>query len=200
MARARCRALLTDDHRRLQQVGHLAGLPAQHLPQDEHGPLAGRQVLQGGDEGEADRVARRRQLGRVGLGTERLGVGQRADPRGLGEPGRERRVGGGRRAEVHRPGPPLGAAEHVEAHVRGDAVEPRPQGRAALEAVEGPPGPHHRLLHRVLGLEAGPEHPVAVGGQLPAVGLEVVLGQRVAPPIAAGFGDRVGRCGHLGAA
>ena len=33
---------------------------------------------------------------------------------------------------------------------------------------------HHRLLHRVLGLEPGAEHAVAVRGQLPPVALEVV--------------------------
>ena len=83
------------------------------------------------------------------------------------------RLGRGRRPEVHRPGPALAAAEHVEAHVGGDAVQPRPQRRAALEAVDALPGPHHRLLHGVLGLEARAEHPVAVAGQLPAVGLEL---------------------------
>ena len=42
---------------RVEQLGDLAGLPAQHLAQDQHRPLAGRQVLERGHEGQADRVA-----------------------------------------------------------------------------------------------------------------------------------------------
>ena len=92
-----------------------------------------------------------------------------------GSGGAERRVCGRRRAaEVHRPGPALRAVEHVEADVGGDAVQPRAQRGAALEPVEAPPGPHHRLLHGVLGLERRAEHPVAVAGELGAVRLQAV--------------------------
>ena len=77
------------------------------------------------------------------------------------------------RPEVHRPRAPLAAAQHVEADVRRDPVEPRPQRRAPLEPVVRAPGAHHRLLHRVLGLERRREHAVAVRGQLLAVLLEL---------------------------
>jgi hypothetical protein len=38
-------------HRGLQQRGDLGGAPAQHLPQDQHGALAGGELLQGHHEG-----------------------------------------------------------------------------------------------------------------------------------------------------
>src|SRR5206468_922849 len=78
--------------------------------------------------------------------------------------------------EIHRPGAALAGIQHVEADVRGDPVEPGAEGRAALEAVQAPPGAQQRLLHGVLGLKRGAEHPVAVGGELRAVLLELLLG------------------------
>ena len=81
------------------------------------------------------------------------------------------------RAHLHGPGPALDVALHVDAHVGGDAVQPRPHARATLEGVRIAPGPQHRLLDGVLGLEARAEHPVAVPGQLPPEGLQVGLGQ-----------------------
>ena len=71
--------------------------------------------------------------------------------------------------------PALLPAEHVEADVRHDAVKPRAQRRAALEAVVSPPRAQHRLLHGVLGLERRPEHAVGVRGQLTSVSLEIEL-------------------------
>ena len=68
--------------------------------------------------------------------------------------------------------------EHVEADVRRDPVEPRPERRPALEAVDPPPGPHERVLDGVLGIERRAEHPVAVPGQLRAVLLELAGEQR----------------------
>ena len=73
---------------------------------------------------------------------------------------------GGRRAggpEVHRASAALALGEHVQAHVGGDAVQPRAQRRAALEPVAWLPGAQQRLLDGVLGLERRAEHPVAVG-------------------------------------
>ena len=40
------------DRCRAEQIGDLRGLPAQHVAQDQHGALPGRQVLQGGDQGD----------------------------------------------------------------------------------------------------------------------------------------------------
>jgi hypothetical protein len=161
-------------HAGAEQLGHLAGLPAQDLPQDEHRPLAGGQVLEGGDEGQADALARRRHLGRIAVLGHDAGVGDGRDPRLLGPGGPGEGTGAARRAEVHGQGPALAASEHVEADVGGDAVDPRAHGRPALEALDPPPGPHHGLLHRVVSLEARPQHAVAVAGQLPAVVLQVL--------------------------
>ena len=69
--------------------------------------------------------------------------------------------------------------EHVEAHIGGDAVEPGTGAGAPLEAVAGPPGTHHGLLDGVVGVEPGPEHAVAVGGQLPPECLQVVRSEEV---------------------
>src|SRR6266566_770250 len=85
------------------------------------------------------------------------------------------------RPELHRPGPPLAAAEHVHAYVGGDSVQPRAHGCPAFETVGRTPRPEHRVLYGVFGLVAGAEHPVAVPGQLAAVCLEFVwldTGQR----------------------
>ena len=68
--------------------------------------------------------------------------------------------------------PSLAPAQHVEAHVRCDPVEPGAQRRAPLEAVVALPGADEGVLHRILGLERRAEHPVAVRGQLGAVGFE----------------------------
>ena len=52
---------------RVEQLGGLGGAPAQHLAQDEHRALAGGQVLQRGDERQAQRLLRLRELGRVAV-------------------------------------------------------------------------------------------------------------------------------------
>src|SRR6516162_9185451 len=67
---------------------------------------------------------------------------------------------------LHRPGSALDAALHVDAHVGGDAVQPRPDAGPALKGVGVAPGPDHRLLDGVLGLKSRTEHAVAVSGQL----------------------------------
>src|SRR6266496_1018891 len=118
-------------------------------------------------------LARDDQVGRVALVRQGAPVGDRRHPGVLGEWGRQRRVGGVRRAKIHRPGPALLAALHVEADVRGDAIKPGAQRRAAFEAADTLPGADHRLLHGVLGLEARAEHPIGVRRELPAVLLEV---------------------------
>src|SRR5581483_4358644 len=72
-------------------------------------------------------------------------------------------------------GAPLAPLEEVETDVRGDAVQPRAERRAPLEALVAAPGADERLLHRILGLEGRAEHPVAVAGQLGAMALELEL-------------------------
>ena len=160
-------------HAGAEQFGHLRGLPPQHLAQDQGGPLARRQVLQGGDERQADGLAFLRQLGGVGFEREDSVVGDGGDPGALRQECLERRIDrGARRAELHRPGPALAGPEHVQAHVGGDAVQPRTGARAPLETIAGLPRPHQRFLDGVLGVEPGPEHPVAISGELPPVSIE----------------------------
>ncbi len=65
---------------RLEQLGHLVGVPAQHLAQDEHRSLPRREVLERGDEREADRLAGGRQLGRIAVARHHTRVGDRLDP------------------------------------------------------------------------------------------------------------------------
>jgi hypothetical protein len=55
--------------------------------------------------------------------------------------------------------------EGVEADVGGDAVEPRLQRGLLPEAIDALPRTQHCLLHRVLGVDDGAEHPVAVAGE-----------------------------------
>ena len=83
-----------------------------------------------------------------------------------------------RRAEVHRPRAALAPLEQVEADVRRDPVQPRAHRGATLEAVAAAPRAKQGLLHGVLGLERRGEHPVAVGGQLAPVGLQLLERRR----------------------
>lgn len=159
-----------------QQLGDLARRPAEHFPEDQHRPLPGCQPLQRGDERQADRLPGDGGLRRVRRGRQHPLVRYGSDPGRLGQAGADRGVHARRGGEIHRPGPALTALEQVEAHIRGDPVEPGPQGRPPLEPVVAPPGPHHRLLDGVLGLERRAQHPVAVAGQLGAVGLQPVHG------------------------
>ena len=146
----------------LERLGDLGGRPAQDVAQDEHGALAGRQVLEGGDEREPDRVA---------LGDDDGGVGHRLEPGDLGV--RVERVAGlgvgGAEAGRERAARP--ALEVGQADVGRDPVEPGADRRAALEVGRGLPGAQERLLHEVLGLVEGAAHPVAVREQLALVAL-----------------------------
>jgi hypothetical protein len=179
----------------VEQLGDLRGLPTQHLAQDQHGPLPRREVLEGGDEGELDALADRGQLGWVAVLGDDAGIGDGLHPRLFGPGEALEGVGGVGRTEVHRLGPPLAATKLVEAHVGGDAVQPRAQRRAALEGVETLPGPDHGLLHGVVGLERRAEHPVAVARELPPVDLEVVRPE-VGGGGAGGRGGSGGAAGH----
>ena len=89
-----------------------------------------------------------------------------------------------RRREIHRARPALLATQHVETDVGDDAVQPRAQGGPALEGVEALPRAQERLLHRVLRLEGGSQHPVRVRGELGPVSLQLefeLVGSGVPP-------------------
>ncbi len=66
---------------RLQELGHLARLPAQDLTEDEDGALARREPLERRDESEADRVSLDGGLGRIGDRLDPGDLGQRAQVR-----------------------------------------------------------------------------------------------------------------------
>ena len=163
VARARCSALLTEAT--LVSSSSAASL-ACHFSTSQRMSAArcfGGRCCERGDEREAQGVALLRELVRRR---------ERGDPghlRQLGEVLEQRLL---RRPEIHRPRPALAPGERVVADVRRDPVQPRLERRAALEPVERAPRAHHRLLHRVLGVERRAEHAVAVAGQLAAVLLE----------------------------
>src|SRR5262249_56700333 len=56
----------------------------------------------------------------------------------------------------------LSAREHVEAHVRGDPVEPPAKRTASVETFEATPGAEVGFLHCVVSLMKRGEHAIAV--------------------------------------
>ena len=160
--------------RRLERLGDLLRREAEHLAQDQHGALGGRQVLERGDEGQLHALAALVAGGRSGEAVldaqdlVRIGL----DPHRLDERLAGPDVGIGGRAVVdreHALGPPR---DLIEAGVGRDRVEPRAQRAAALELRETAPGAKQRVLERVLGVVDRSQHPVAVGVQLATVGLD----------------------------
>ena len=151
---------------------------AQDVPQQQGRALARREVLEGGDEGEAHGLALRGHVTRV-AGDDQAGVRHRLDEALRRQRGPEVAAGDGRGSEVDAQGPTARAAEQVQAHRRRDPEDPRTQrapGRVVpLEvAVRADDG----LLHRVLGVRRGAEHAVAVRPQRDAQHLEVVDARR----------------------
>ena len=124
-------------HAGAEEAGHLRCLPAQHLAEDEDRALPCGQVLQRGDEREAHGVPGHRDLGRVAVFGQDPRVRDRRDPQVLGQHLADvrgiRRRG---RPHFHRAGAALAAPEHVQAHVGGDAVQPRAHARPAFERPE----------------------------------------------------------------
>jgi hypothetical protein len=154
-----------------ERLGHLGRAEAEHVAQHEHDPLARREPLEAGDEREPDRLARlvaRIRLARAVDDALEQSVGVGLEPERLAATGGLRRPRSlvGRRRQLGRPPPPI--AQRVEAAVGGDPVQPGPQRRAALEAVEPAPGSQQRLLHEVLRVVDGTHDPVAVRLQLAA--------------------------------
>ncbi len=173
-----------------EDAGRLAGGEAEHVAQEQHGPLPRRQPLHRGDEGQRDRLAclvpglrswfgggqPLEQVVRTGLEPGRL-----AEPGGLGR----------RRARRHRPLAPAHRAPHVQAAAGGDPVQPGPDRGAPLEPAQALPGRQQRVLQGVLRVLHRTEHPVAVHPQFPLVRPDE-LAERV-PVTRAGQVDQVGR-------
>ena len=116
IARARCSALLAAGTLVSSSAAvSAAGMP-EHVTQQQRGPLARWQHLQGGEERQLDRLAcHRHHLGLVLVGHQFVEqpVGVRRQPGHLGE----------RVQLLH---PPRLAADHVQADVGRDPVEPGP--------------------------------------------------------------------------
>src|SRR5206468_11189869 len=121
---------------------------------------------------EPDALTKDRLLRGVHVGRDYAGVRHGLQPV-RAWPHLERVVDGPLRAVLDRPRAPGSIGEGVEAHVGGDAIEPGPQGRAAVESVETSPGAHHRLLDGVVRIERRAEHAVAVPRQCGAMLLEM---------------------------
>ena len=142
-----------------EELRDVLGRPAEHVPQDQHGPRAWREVLDRDQVGQLDRLPREGD----GLRGVRVGRGQLVEqPVRVGL--QPQHLAAGRRLRA-------ALGEQIQAGVGGDAVHPRPERRAPLEGVPPPPGTQERLLHGVLGVLERPQHPVAVHVQLPPVPL-----------------------------
>jgi hypothetical protein len=134
--------------RRVKLLGHLGRGEAEHLAQDQRRPLQRGQVLQRRDERELDALAGQVvRLGRdVGVGLEPADFGRR-----------------GARRDADGQLTPMALLDGGQAPVSRDLVEPRADETALVEAAGAAPRARERVLHRVLGVVQGAEHPVAVG-------------------------------------
>ena len=162
--RARWRALLTDWTLVPSSSATPCGLPPQHLAQDQHRPLSGREDLQSSDEGEAD--IRRRTASSAGSS-----VAGSTSTSGAGSIHVVSESGADNGVEAVAAGPrSTGRARRLRlfSMSRHTLVAMRYShdrtGRTAFEAVGGAPGPQQRVLDGILGFGHGTEHPVAVPG------------------------------------
>ena len=157
---------------RLEQLRDLFGLPAQDLAQDQHGALLRRQVLERGDERQPDGFARgdRTSAGSPPTGrTRSSGIGSTQAISASGAPSGASAVERALRS-IGRARRWLAPSMSRQTFVAMRYSHERSCG-AALELVVAAPGPDEGLLDGVLGFERGAEHPVAVAGQLDAIGL-----------------------------
>ena len=125
-----------------EQSGRLVGGPAEDVARDERRALPGWQQLHRRKERQLDRLALdgdrvRLLIARRGLVEQSIRV--RLQPRHL-------------RERAHFRQPARVAAQHVEAHVRRDPIQPGTEQQAAIEALARTPRVQQRLLHGILGL------------------------------------------------
>jgi hypothetical protein len=177
-------------HGCLEELRHLACRESEYLSQDEDRTLAARQVLQRREERELQGltllVASFRRCVSAFDPVALARIGLDSDGRSRVVPGMPGRIG--RRSLIERQGRPRATCELVEAHVRGDLVQPGSDGSSLLDPWQTTPGAQERVLHRVLGVMHRTEHPVAVGVKLRAMWFDEA--------IEAGFvaGERCGEC------
>ena len=145
----------------------LGGGKRQHVPEDQHGPLLRRKVLQAGHERQPQRLARRddgRGISRV-RGNHR--VRHRLQPAHLGPGCFQVPIGIGFRVAQARGHHPAAAPGQLgQAGIGGDLVQPGPHRGPALEPAVGPPGTQVCLLDQVFRILDRAEHAVAVREQL----------------------------------
>ena len=109
-----------------QQPGDLGRGPPQHVPQDQHGPLPGRQVLLRRDQRQPDPGPRRHRAGRILTRPGQQRVRHRLQPRHLRRRHqRDVRVRG-RPGEPGRQRSPPASFQRGQARVGGDPVQPGP--------------------------------------------------------------------------
>jgi hypothetical protein len=167
---------------RVEQGRRLLRRQAQHVAEYQHRALGRRQVLDGRQEGELNRLPGDHRRIRPGLGVGNLleqlvRVGLQPGQVAEAARGRDRL----RTAAV--------AFERVEAGVGRDPVEPGPKRRAPLEAFAVAPRAQVSLLEQVLGVLERAEHAVAVHLELAPVALE----ERSELGLVAGQGHHFGR-------
>ena len=168
MARARCKALLTAGTLVSSKSAASVACHRRTSHRMRTARWRGGQVLEGGNESQADAIARALPVGPGRPPAATPGRRRWGDPGPVGQGWQSGSdsTGGLRRSELHRAGPALAASEDVQAHVGGNAVQPRSHARPPFETPRRPPGPDHGLLDRIVGVEGGAEHPVAVPGEL----------------------------------
>ena len=168
VARARCRAPLTEAALVVEHLGDLGGAKAEHVVQHERGALARRQLLKGDDERELDRLPGLVKRGRPGA------LGPRCPPaarRGRAR-ARARPSAGSARAARGCPPPRAGGASGRAARSGSDSSRSGRARSARRIAPSKPSSPlprrQERLLDEILGVLKGAEDPVAMDLQLAA--------------------------------
>jgi len=158
--------------RHIQALGRFCRGQAEDFGQEQRGALTRRQSLKRRDKREPDTLPERRELVWISGGRNRLSIRDRLEPM-LAWKRFQITIHDALRKILDRTSAPRPARERVEADVRRDAVHPRAQRRATVESLEAAPRPHHRLLDRIVGVECGAEHPIAVAGDRGAVRFEL---------------------------
>jgi hypothetical protein len=122
---------------------------AQHIVQEQRGPLAWRQALQGGHEGQADLLTADYLILRVTCPVQ-VGVADWLDPRQFGVGGPGHRAGSGGQPVTGRTNAgPLGT-KPVEADVGCDALQPGAERPRAVVGGQLAPRPLERVLGGIL--------------------------------------------------
>ncbi len=116
--------------------------------------MAGREQLQGGEEGKRNALVSAIARFWVFRRLSQPAVRERFKPERLGTPGRNRPRWVPHRRGCGRQGARQAFLERIEAGVGRNRVEPGAQRSRALEreGVKVPPGTQHGFLHRILGI------------------------------------------------